>query len=180
MDAIVGLVIYFTKGIPKEHLLAFILFMLPGGPLIVAFQIFRHRLYVSQMGYGNSEDVCFLKQMRTIHLNLPVNRADELCVQSLSGIPRCRVNLRTRYTNKIIAYAGIDISYVGWLARNLFFVSLGEKISFDIVRIDNNNTQIVVRSSPRYPIFLQPVDYGKNLRNVESIMRSLRKNNPKQ
>ncbi len=50
---------------------------------------------------------------------------------------------------------------------------LGDVISFEVHRIDDDRTQVKVSSRPAVPTTL--VDYGKNLENVERIISFLKK-----
>ena len=98
--------------------------------------------------------------LRSIELQLPYDKAFNLCIESLSLIKKCKIQKENRSQGKIIAKAGM--TWKTW----------GDVISFDMRKIDNNRTQVTVSSRPIVRTTL--VDCGKNLENVEKIIRFLK------
>jgi len=176
---IIAAVVAYNEHIPLSRFPYLLLIALPVVILGIAIDIFKHRLYLSSKGAGNSEDKYLLNQLRTITLNVPIHKADDLCVASLKELPRCRIKRETRFSSRIVATTGWSIFYVGLYERNLFHTTFGEIITFDIIKLDDNQTSVTLRSRPRFPIPLILVDYGKNLRNIEKIYSYLEKNNPR-
>jgi hypothetical protein len=97
----------------------------------------------------------------TLELHLSYDDAFNLCVESLSMIKRHKIEEKEILEGEIVARVGITL----W--------SPGETISFNLGRIDNQKTYVKVVSKPLpFPIFL--FDHGKNVDNVEKIIRFLR------
>lgn len=177
---IIPILVYFTNPHSLKMMIFSVSLTFVLASLSEAWLIFRHRLYIYNQGYGRSEEVCFLNQMRTITMNVPRYSTDDLCVASIKDIPRCKIDNKSRFTNRIVARAGHNLKYVGLYEKNLFAYTWGEIITFDLTSIDDNHTRVIVRSRPICPIILMPVDFGKNLRNVEKILHYLKVHNPRE
>jgi len=121
---------------------------------------FLHSWSVKRMPSGKSEEAKGVYHVRNIDLQLPYDKAFDLCIESLDLIKRCKIRKEDRSQSKIDARAGI--TWKTW----------GDTISFDVRKIDNDRTQVEVSSRPSVRTTL--VDYGKNLENVERISSFLK------
>ena len=121
---------------------------------------FLHIRSVKQIPSGKPEEAMDVHHLRSIELQFPYDKAFNLCIESLSLIKKCKIQKENRSQGKIIAKAGM--TWKTW----------GDVISFDMRKIDNNRTQVTVSSRPIVRTTL--VDCGKNLKNVEKIIRFLK------
>lgn len=120
-----------------------------------------HSQSVKRMPYENSEESMGVHHVRNVELRLPYDDVFNICIESLSSIKKFKIQKEDRSQGKIVART--SVSWKTW----------GDVISFDVCRIDNNRTQVIVSSKPVVRITL--VDYGKNLENVERIVEFLKK-----
>jgi len=120
-----------------------------------------HSQSVKRMPYGNSEEAMGVHHVRNVELRLPYDDVFNICIESLNLIKKFKIQKEDRSQGKIVAR--ISVSWQIW----------GDMISFDVCRIDNNRTQVIVSSKPVVRTTL--VDYGRNLENVERITEFLKK-----
>ncbi len=97
--------------------------------------------------------------VRHVELRLPYDQAFDLCIASLNAVKRGRIRREDRPLGRIDVKA--SMTWKTW----------GDVISFVLRRTDENRTRVEVSSGPALRTTL--VDYGKNLENVERIMRFL-------
>jgi len=121
---------------------------------------FLHSRSVKRMPFGKSKEAMDVHHVRNIELRVSYDKAFDLCIESLNLIKRCKIRKEDRSQGKVDARAGMT------------WKTLGDVISFDVRKIDNDRTQIEVSSRPAVRTTL--VDYGKNLENVEKIIRFLK------
>lgn len=98
--------------------------------------------------------------IRELKLLLPYEKAFDICIASVSSIKGCTIRAHNRNMGRIEAATGIN--WKTW----------GDTITFEIQRMDNKNTQVIITSSPSARTTL--VDFGKNLENVEKITSYIR------
>lgn len=120
----------------------------------------RHIRSVKRLQYRNSEDAMGVHHVRNVELQLPYDKAFDLCIESIRLIKKSKIQKKDISQGKITAKAGM--TWKTW----------GDLISFDIRKIDNEKTQVIVSSRPTLRATL--VDYGKNLENVERIISFLK------
>ena len=121
---------------------------------------FLHRWSVKQIASDKSEAAMGIYQVRNIELWLPYNRAFTLCIRSLDSIKKCKIHREDRSLGKIAAKTGMT------------WKTFGDVISFEVFSIDDDRTHIKILSRPLVRTTL--VDYGKNLENVETIVRIIK------
>lgn len=100
--------------------------------------------------------------IRVIDLQLPYDKAYDLCLKSLGLIKKCTVQNNNSSEGTIVATTGLN--WKTW----------GDTITFDIKRINNNHSRVTVSSRPTAKTTI--VDYGKNLENIKRISAYLREN----
>ena len=106
---------------------------------------------------GNvSEKSMATHQTRDIKLQLPYDKTFDLCIKSIGEINKCKIQERER--SKGIITAKTSVNWKTW----------GDTISFEITKIDNENTAVKISSRPTTKTTI--VDYGKNLENVKAIV----------
>jgi hypothetical protein len=149
-----GLIIGLIKG-----LIAGILF----GGLMSLILGLLHTSSVKRMPYGKSKEAMKVHQVRNIELQLPYDKVFNLCVDSLGLIKECEIQEKDHLQGKIVAKSGT--TWKSW----------GEIITFQLHKIDNKTTQVIVSSRPVVSTTI--VDYGKNLENVERITSFLKEQN---
>lgn len=137
-------------GLVSGLLFGFIMFIILG---------FLHSRAVEKIAGNRSEESMAVRQARNIELQLPYDRAFDLCIRSLDVISRCRVREEDRSQGRIMATASIN--WKTW----------GDTISFNIAAINNEKTAVKISSRPTSRTTL--VDYGKNLENVKAIVSFL-------
>lgn len=124
---------------------------------------FLHRRCVQKISgkYPNENDHKMdVKAIRDIELKMPLDRAFDLCVESLDRIIRCNITEEDRSQGRITAKTGIN--WKTW----------GDTISLRLNRLNDNTTHVIVSSRPAARSTL--VDFGKNLENVQSIISFFR------
>jgi hypothetical protein len=121
---------------------------------------FLHSWSVKRMPSGKSEEAMGVHHVRNVELRLPYDKVFNLCVESLRLITKCKIQKEDHSQGKIVAKAGM--TWKTW----------GDIISFEVRKIDNDRTQVMVSSRPAVRTTL--VDYGKNLENVERISAFLK------
>ena len=121
---------------------------------------FLHRWSVKRIASDKSEAAMGVRQVRNLQLWLPCNRAFTLCMRSLNSIKKCKIQREDRYLGKIVAKTGMT------------WKTFGDVISFEVFSIDDDRTHIKISSRPSVRTTL--VDYGKNLENVETIVRIIK------
>jgi hypothetical protein len=144
---------------------------LPGGlisGLIFGFLMFiilgyLHNRAVNKIAGDISYGSMGTCHAQNIELQLPYERAFDLCIRSLDLIGRCRVLEEDRSEGMIVARSSVN--WKTW----------GDTISYDISRTDNDSTAVKVSSRPTSWSTL--VDYGKNLENVKIIVSFLEQSN---
>lgn len=119
-----------------------------------------HSWSVKRIPSGKSEKAMGVHHVRNVELRLPYDKAFNLCIESISLIKKCKIQKEDRSEGKIVAKAGMT------------WKTLGDLISFEVHKIENDRTQIVISSRPAVVTTL--VDYGKNLENVERISSFLK------
>ncbi len=112
------------------------------------------------MSYGKSKETMGVHHVRNIELQVSYDKVFDLCIESLNSVKRCKINKENRPQGKIDARAGM--TWKTW----------GDVVSFDVRKIDSDRTQIEVSSRPVVRTTL--VDYGKNLENVEKIIKFIK------
>lgn len=120
-----------------------------------------HTRAVRKISGSTSRESMSTLQDRNIKLNLPFERAFDLCLESLGLISRCSVMEKDRSRGKIMARSSVN--WKTW----------GDTISFEIACTGSEETDVRVSSRPTS--WSTIVDYGKNLDNVEKIMTFLQK-----
>lgn len=148
------------------------------GPFGIGSSIFWHRYFVRDLGYEINEENMGVNHTRIITLPLAINNVDDICRESLSKIPKCRLDKRYRFVPKIIGHAGFMIRMVGPTWCLYYVPTLGETITFDLVKVDESQTRVIVNSKPIYSWIF--VDYGKSLQNIEKISHALRRSKPRE
>lgn len=121
---------------------------------------FLHSRSVKRMPSGKSEKAIGVHHVRNVELQFPYDKAFNLCIESISLIKKCKIQKEDRSQGKIVAKTGM--TWKTW----------GDVISFEVRKIDNDRTQVLVSSRPAVRTTL--VDYGKNLENVERISSFLK------
>lgn len=90
--------------------------------------------------------------IRKMVLRLSFYKAFQLCVEAVSQIKRSKIIKEDRLNGIIYAKGGVT------------WKTFGDHIEFNLVKIDDNRTEVEFSSSPAIRSTL--VDYGKNLQNV--------------
>jgi hypothetical protein len=121
---------------------------------------FLHSWSVKQLPFGKSEAAMGVHHVRNTELLLPYDIAFTLCIKSLSSIKKCSIQSKNRSQGKIIA------------KTSMTWKTFGDVISFKLLKIDNDKIQVEVASRPIVRTTL--IDYGKNLENVETILRIIK------
>ncbi len=144
---------YFFSPIGVLLLLTIILlFTAPFSALFIVL----HRQKIKMMGYKPSHETIAIHQTRNIVLNLPYDKAFELCLNSLKTIKKYRIK-------KVDQHHGI----IG-ARKGLKWYNYDETISFKIWKINSNRTHIKISTRPLIPFLI--FDYsGSNFDNVEKI-----------
>jgi hypothetical protein len=145
-----GINVGLSGGLISGLIFGFIMFIILG---------FLHSLAVEKIAGDRSEEAMGTCHVRNIELQLPYERAFDLCIRSLDLISRCKVEEEDRSQGKIMARSSVN--WKTW----------GDTISFDITRTGNESTAVKVSSRPTSWSTL--VDYGKNLENVKTIVSFL-------
>lgn len=151
-SSLYGLNVGLPAGLISGLIFGFLMFIILG---------FLHTRAVSKISGVPSRESIRTFQDRNIKLQLPFERAFDLCIASLGVIRRCRVQEQDRSHGKIIAKSSVN--WKTW----------GDTISFDITGTGNEETEVSVSSRPTS--WSTIVDYGKNLENVEKIVSFLQK-----
>ena len=118
-----------------------------------------HRKSVRKIGDGKFRDETAIHHFRNINLNLPFDRAFDLCIESLSLINSCTIRNADRMNGKIIAKAGLN-----WRTWS-------DTITFTIRSRGDGRTDVELSSRPTARTTI--IDFGKNLENVETIISFL-------
>ncbi len=147
-----GLKMGLISGLIAGLIFGFITFIILG---------FLHSRAVKKIVHETSGNAMGIHHVRNIELQLPYHESFNLCVESLGLIRNSKIIEENRSQGKIIAKAGIN--WKTW----------GDTISFDITRMNNGHINVKVSSSPTARTTI--VDYGKNLKNVETIISFLKK-----
>lgn len=137
--------------------------LLLGFVLSIIMALFLSSVQISstnRLSPEDFEDVYKVRHNRTIELNVSYDEAFDLCLESIGLIKRPKIKKNDRSEGIINATAGIN--WRTW----------GEKISFKIIEIDTNHTQVEFSSKPIVPITL--IDWGKNLENILIINNHLK------
>ena len=121
--------------------------------------VYLHSWTVERMPSGNTEESIGVHHIRSIELDLPYDKAFNLCIQSLSSIKNCKIQTEDHVHGKILCKAGMT------------WKTFGDIIAFDVSKDANNRISIEVSSRPAVRTTL--IDYGKNLENVDKIIRFL-------
>jgi len=124
--------------------------------LIFAFLLCILRFLQKKMG---------VHQMQKVELRLPYDKVFNLCVESLRLINKCMIQKEDRFQGRIDAKVGMT------------WKSVGEIITFEIWRVDNNRTQVEISSRPALGTTF--FDFGKNSGNVETIISFLKEHGEK-
>lgn len=95
-----------------------------------------------------------------VMLNIPYNKALDLCVDSLHKISRSKIQEKNISLGKVVAKTGL--SWKTW----------GDRIVFDVKAINDDRVEVTVSSKPI--LFTTLVDYGKNAENINRICEFLR------
>ena len=123
-----------------------------------------HHRSIKKMPFANSENQVGVHQMRTLRVKLPYETAFGLCKNSLRMIKKGTIQNENSSAGRIEAKAGM--TWKTW----------GERISFDVRKISDRESEVEVSSRPIIRTTL--VDYGKNLENVERILLYLKGQDP--
>ena len=129
------------------------------GGLISLILGFLHNQSVKRISSGKYKQTLSVHHTRHVKLRLPYDRVFDLCLESLTSIEKCKIQKEDRHEGRIIAKA--VMTWKTW----------GDVILFKIQRISNDEIQVEVSSRPALRTTL--VDYGKNLENVQKIVRFL-------
>lgn len=124
---------------------------------------FLNNKSLKNMPYEISEKTTGVRHIRNIELRIPYDEAFNLCIKSCDLIKGCKIRNFDLATGIIVTKTGI--SFKCW----------GEVITFDLRKINDEKTQIVVLSKPVISTTL--VDFGKNIDNVEKITTFLNDHN---
>ena len=141
-------------GIISGLIFGFLMFIILG---------FLHTRAVQKIAGNRSGTSLGTFHVQKIELQLPYDRAFDLCVRSLDLIGRCRVEEEDRSRGIIIAKS--PVNWKTW----------GDTISFDIREMNSDSTAVKVSSRPTS--WSTIVDYGKNLENVKTIVSFLKRSN---
>jgi hypothetical protein len=120
---------------------------------------FLHRRCVQKISGQYPDEKMEVNAIRDIELNMPLDRAFDLCVESLGLIRRCNVRDENRSQGRITATTGIN--WKTW----------GDTILFRLSRLNDDTTLVRVSSRPSARTTL--VDFGKDLENVQLIISFL-------
>ena len=120
-----------------------------------------HIIAVNNSSYSNVDGAINVRHKRNLNLQKPYDKAFDLCLASLASIGVHDINTAVRTEGRI--YANTRISWKTW----------SDKITFQLRKISENETEIEVLSRPAIPMAL--IDYGKNLGNIEIICHFLTK-----
>ena len=132
------------------------------GVSFTVISYYIHTRAIKKKGYEISEKTLDVHQKRKLKLKIPYKVAYYLCLESINSLPKARLQKENRSQGKIDVRTGMS-----WKTS-------GDKISFDVQKIDDDRTQVIVSSRPVVRLAL--MDYGKNLDNVDKISNFLKKN----
>lgn len=147
-------------------------------PIALLSEVYWHRYVVYSYPYEMNTENMGINHNRIIRLKVPISKADDICRESLKKVPGCRLHKRFRFTPIIKGCTGYQIRWVGprwWLWT---VATYGETITFNISKIDDSTTRIMVNSKPTFPLVW--LDYGKSLDCIEKVMRTLHRYEAKQ
>ncbi len=108
-------------------------------------------------GYENTESV---RQLTSIDLAVPYDKAFRLCVAALKGLSLGRIQ-------EDLPGGVIKVK------TRLSWKSFGEIVEMQITNLGDRETRVRVRSEPRAP--WTSLDYGKNLDNVIRVEAAIRR-----
>jgi len=151
-SSLYGLNAGLTAGLMSGLIFGFLMFIILG---------FLHSRAVRKISGGTAGASMGTSHERNIKLHLPIDKAFDLCIESLGMIGKCRVREQDRSRGRIIA--GSPVNWKTW----------GDTISFDITAAGREETGVRISSRPTSRSTI--VDYGKNLENVEKIVSFLKK-----
>lgn len=130
------------------------------GFMMTLFVGIYHKRSVKRKGFSLSEDMLRVHQNRNLSLSLPYETAFNDCIRALESLEKSNVKTADSSTGKI------EVT-VGWSWK-----SWGEKITINISKSEDNQTEIDISSRPTLRTTI--VDYSKNFENVENISIFLR------
>jgi len=131
--------------------------------LLVVFWFIQTAITKIIPSYGKYNPYLTAHKVKNIELMSPYSTAFDLCISSVNTIRKCRIQTKNISDGMIIAETGMT------------WHSCGEIISFELRKIGNMRTHVKVSSKPN--LFIVFGDkYGKNIENVEKIIRFLREN----
>lgn len=98
-------------------------------------------------------------QMSEIQLSLSFDDTFELCKKSVSKI-NGEITIEDKRNGRIQAKTRVNI------------LTWGDIVKFELIEIDQGITRVKIESRPK--VRMTVIDYGKNLENVQSIVRYLK------
>jgi len=116
---------------------------------------FWHARSVKNTSSAESEKDYDVKQTKEIELPVSYPQAFQLCIDSLSQLKNPKIKENDDSRGVIVAKTGMT------------WDTFGDTISFKLRKMGENQTRIVISSKP---LFIQVVDYGKNLENINKIL----------
>ncbi len=119
-----------------------------------------HQRAVSNMPYGVTEETLGVQHVRDIDLEMPYDKAFDLCLSCLYLMQEVTVRQENRSTGEILAKTG-----GAWKTA-------GDQIAISVKKVDDSHTRVTVSSRPAWRWTI--VDNGRNLANVERIRGYLR------
>jgi hypothetical protein len=119
-----------------------------------------HNQAIKKITDEKSRETLGVSHIREIALQLSYDKSFDLCMKSLQLMKRYKIIEENRAQGRIIVITGIN--WKTW----------GDRILFEITKINNGHSQIKVSSRPNARTTL--VDYGKNLENVEILISFLK------
>lgn len=128
-------------------------------PLSLLINVLMQRAYVRRMGGGDTAADLRVTQTRVFVLDVPFEEAFESCVASLRTLRGGRVGRCSRKKGTVSGRSAMT-----WR-------TLGNRIRFQLTRLDESTTQVELTSHPLYQTTL--VDYGTNYDNAERLTATL-------
>ena len=114
-----------------------------------------HHIITKKIKSKSSNNKSPVHQIREINLNVPFEKAFNLCVESVAKIKKGKLLKQDKANGIIEAKAGIT------------WKTFGDEIKFKLKKEGEQSTLVEVSSRPWVKTTL--VDYGKNLENVNII-----------
>jgi len=144
-------------GFPLGPVLGLCAGVFVGGTVTIVFGIPHHRA-LKRRAAERSEEAIGVHQVDNAQLPLSYDRAFDLSMEAVS-LMDCTVQKEDRFRGTIIAKTGMSSK------------SFGEIVSIEITQAATNSVQIQISSRPKQRTAL--FDFGKNLDNVDKIIRFL-------